>query len=100
MTDADDIIVWALVGVGVIFLIISGLGMLGASLAIRKPGAALVLLSIVAGINGLIFILAISGGEWRAILIFLISTALLVASAFFAFKGRAELEDTRGPYRF
>ena len=90
-TDLDDIIVWVLVGMGVILLIISGLGILGASLAMKKPGAALIFLSIVAGINALIFILTLFGGEWRSILLYLISTVLLTASAVCAFKGREDL---------
>lgn len=90
-TDLDDIIVWVLVGLGVILVMISGLGILGASLAMKKPGAALILLSIVAGINALIFVLTLFGGEWRSILLYLISTVLLTASAVCAFKGREEL---------
>ena len=90
-TDLDDIVVWVLVGMGVILLIISGLGILGASLAIKRPSTALVILSIVAGINALIFVLTLFGGEWRSILLYLISTALLTASAVCAFKGREEL---------
>ena len=95
LTDEDDILIWTAVGIGVIFLIISALGILGASLAIRKPGAAFVLLAIVAGINGLLFILAAIDGDWRPILLFLASTSLLVVSAVCAFKGRTELENER-----
>lgn len=90
-TGVDDIIVWVLAGIGAIFLIISGVGILGASLAMRNPGAALVLLSIVAGINGLIFILTLFSGEWRLMLLYLITTGLLAASAVCAFKGREGL---------
>lgn len=91
-TDLDDIVVWVLVGLGVILVIISGLGILGASLAMKKPGAALVILSIVAGINALIFVLTLFGGEWQSILLYLISTGLLTASAVCAFRGREEVQ--------
>ena len=90
-TDVDDIIIWVLAGIGIIFLIISAIGILGASLAIRKPSAALALLSIVAGINALLFILTLFGDEWRAILLFAISTGLLVTSAVCAFKGHVRV---------
>ena len=90
-TDLDEIVLWVLVGIGVILLVISGLGILGASLAMKQPATALVFLLVVAGINALIFILTLFGGEWFPIVLYLISTGLLTASAVCAFKGREEL---------
>lgn len=89
-TDADEIVIWVLAGLGIAFLIVSAIGILGASLAIKKPVAALVLLSIVASINALLFVLSLFGGEWQPIALFLISTGLLVTSVVCAFKGRVK----------
>ncbi len=91
-TDLDEIVLWVLVGIGVILLVISGLGILGASLAMKKPATALVFLLVVAGINALIFILTLFGGEWLPIVLYLIATGLLTASAVCAFRGRGEIQ--------
>ena len=90
LTDLDEIAIAILIVLGVIWLIFAILGIVGASLAVKKPTGAFVLLILATSFTFLVFLLSLQSGEWRVFLPYLLATLLLVSSTVLTFLGRRQ----------